>query len=63
MRVCYVCKKKPAVGNKVSHSNRKTKRLWLPNLQRVRIMVEGRARKVYVCAKCLKAGRVVKAPV
>jgi large subunit ribosomal protein L28 len=61
MRICFICKKKPGVGNKVSHSNRKSLRLWLPNLQRVRIMVGKKVKQVYVCTKCLKAGRVTKA--
>ena len=32
-RVCQVTGKKPITGNKVSHSNIKTKRRFLPNLQ------------------------------
>ena len=63
MRICFICKKKPSVGNKVSHSNRKSKRLWLPNLQHIRAVVGKKLKKVYVCTKCLKAGRVTKAPV
>ena len=61
--MCLICKKKPSVGNKVSHSNRKSKRMWLPNLQHVRAVIEGKVKKIYVCTKCLKAGRVTKAPV
>ena len=60
--MCFVCNKKPSVGNKVSHSNRKSKRLWLPNLQHIRVLIDGKTKKVYVCTKCLKAGRVTKAP-
>jgi large subunit ribosomal protein L28 len=63
MRICFVCKKKPSTGNRVSHSNRKTKRMWLPNLQNIRIIVDGKTKKVSVCTKCLKAGKVTKAPV
>ena len=62
MRKCVSCGKIPSVGNKVSHSNMKSKRKWLPNLQHVRILVKGKAKRVYVCAKCLKAGKVTKAP-
>jgi large subunit ribosomal protein L28 len=40
----------------------KSKRMWLPNLQHIRILVKGKAKKVYVCTKCMKAGRVTKAP-
>ncbi|MCU0641395.1 MAG: 50S ribosomal protein L28 [Candidatus Margulisbacteria bacterium] len=60
-RKCFICDKKPVVGNSVSHSNRKTKRRWLPNLQKVQILVKGKKLKEYVCTKCLKAGKVTKA--
>ena len=63
MKICFVCKKKPSVGNKVSHSNRKSIRKWMPNLQHIHIMVGGKIKKAYVCTKCMKAGRVTKAPV
>ena len=61
MRKCFVCDKKPNTGNKVSHSNRKTKRKWLPNLQKIRILVENSVKREYVCTKCLKGGKVTKA--
>jgi large subunit ribosomal protein L28 len=38
-----------------------TKRRFEPNLQRVRVLVGGRAKRVYVCTRCLKAGKVQKA--
>jgi large subunit ribosomal protein L28 len=60
-RRCFVCDKKSVGGNSVSHSNRKTKRLWLPNLQKINILVKGKKLKEYVCTKCLKAGKVTKA--
>jgi len=60
-RRCFVCGKKPGTGNKISHSHRKSKRKWFPNLQSVKIMVSGKKKREYVCVKCLKAGKVVKA--
>jgi len=60
-RKCIACGKKTVVGNSVSHSNRHTKRKWLPNLQKVNILVGGKKKKEYVCVKCLKAGKVKKA--
>jgi len=60
-RVCYVCGKRPATGNNVSHAGNRTKRRFLPNLQKVRIIENGRIKRVKVCTKCLKAGKVVKA--
>lgn len=45
-RTCIVTGKKPLVGNHVSHANNKTKRRFLPNLQRRRIWVESQNRYV-----------------
>jgi large subunit ribosomal protein L28 len=62
-RVCYVCGKGPRVGNNVSHANNKTKRRWLPNLQRVKIIDrDGQRRRVRVCTSCISANKVTKAP-
>ena len=60
-RVCYVCGKKPMAGNNISKSRRHTKRRWLPNLQRIHIQTESGNKRVRVCTRCLKAGKVVKA--
>ena len=55
---CYVCDKGVAFGNNVSHANNKTRRTWKPNLQVVRIVVDGKITKVKVCTRCLNAGKV-----
>lgn len=60
--ICYVCSKGPATGNRVSNANNRTKRRFMPNLQPVRIIEEGRRRKVRVCTRCIKAGKISKAP-
>jgi large subunit ribosomal protein L28 len=60
-KVCYCCGKKPAFGHSRSHSMVASKRRFDPNLQRVRIMVGNSPRRVYVCTRCLKAGKVTKA--
>jgi len=60
-KVCSVCGKKPAFGNNRSHSMVATKRRFDPNLQRVRMLVDGVARRAYVCTRCLKGGKVTKA--
>ena len=59
--VCEVCGKHPSFGMAVSHSHRRTKRRWNPNIQRVRAVVNGTTKRVDVCTSCLKAGKVVKA--
>ena len=58
--VCDVCGKTPGFGMSVSHSHRRTRRRWNPNVQRVRALVNGTPRRVHVCTSCLKAGKVVK---
>jgi len=58
---CEVCGKGPMAGNNVSHAMNKTKRRWLPNLQRVRINDDGAHRTARVCASCLRAKRVRRA--
>ncbi len=59
---CEICGKKPVVGHNVSHAHNVTKRRFNPNLQRVRAVRNGRARKMVVCTNCIKSGHVVKAP-
>lgn len=53
-----LAKKKGGTGKKVS---RTTPRTFLPNLQKMRILIDNRPRRVYVCTKCIKKGRVQKA--
>jgi large subunit ribosomal protein L28 len=60
-KICHVCAKGPAYGNSRSHSMVATRRRFEPNLQRVRIDDAGTPRRVYVCTRCLKAGKVTKA--
>ncbi|MGB2756981.1 MAG: 50S ribosomal protein L28 [Acidimicrobiia bacterium] len=58
--VCDVCGKRPIVGMRVSHSHRRNKRRWNPNIQKVRAIVNGTPKRVFVCTGCLKAGKVTK---
>lgn len=60
-RVCEVCGKKPAFGNNVSHAHNVTARRWLPNLQRVRVLINGAARRMRVCTRCIRSGKIKKA--
>jgi large subunit ribosomal protein L28 len=61
-RGCYVCGKTVAFGNNVSHANNKTRRVWKPNLQVARILVDGKVTRVKVCTRCLNAGKIQRAP-
>lgn len=53
-KVCSICGKGSMSGNKVSHSNIKTKRSWTPNVQKVDIEIDGKVRNAYVCTRCLR---------
>jgi large subunit ribosomal protein L28 len=58
---CDVCGKGPVVGNQISHAHNVSARRWLPNLVSMRAVVKGRAKRVRVCTRCLRGGKVVKA--
>jgi large subunit ribosomal protein L28 len=60
-RICELCGKHPSVGHNVSHANNKTKRRWLPNLQRVKAKVHGATKYLRVCTRCIRSGWVTKA--
>ncbi|HHO76236.1 MAG TPA: 50S ribosomal protein L28 [Deltaproteobacteria bacterium] len=59
-RKCDICGKGPQTGNNVSHAMNKTKRVWLPNLQKVRVITSEGARRVKVCTQCIKSGKIIK---
>ena len=59
-QVCEVCQKTPRTGRNVSHSNIKTSRTWHPNVQRVRARVGKSVRRINVCTRCIRSGRVSK---
>ena len=75
MKACVLCGKRPVAGRVYTHRGmlkkkggvgrrtvRKNKRRFLPNLQRVRVLLNGTVRRLQVCTACLKSGRVQKAP-
>ncbi|MDQ4026796.1 MAG: 50S ribosomal protein L28 [Actinomycetota bacterium] len=58
--VCDICGKTPGFGNNISHSHRRSRRRYNPNIQRLRILVGGVPRRANVCTKCLKANKVAR---
>lgn len=58
---CDLCGKTHQTGHNVSHANNKTKRTFNPNLQRVKALINGAARRIRVCTRCLRSGLVKKA--
>jgi large subunit ribosomal protein L28 len=57
---CEICGKGPMTGNLVSHSNRKTRRVSKPNVQRIRVYVDGVPKRMRVCTRCLRSEKIVK---
>jgi len=75
MPKCDICGKGPQFGNKISHSHKVTKRMWHPNIQKIKVNIDNTVKRINVkikvnidntvkrinvCAKCLKAGKVKK---
>ena len=60
-KFCEVCAKGTMSGHNVSHSNRKSNRSWAPNVQKVRVLVDGKPCHLNVCTRCLRSGNVVRA--
>lgn len=61
-RKCEICGKGPATGNNVSHANNKTRKIWNPNLHKVRARMDnGMVRSIKVCTRCIRSGAVTKA--
>jgi len=58
---CEICGKGPIAGNHVSHAHNLTKRRWMPNLHTVRANIDGTKKKIKVCTRCLRSGKVQKA--
>ena len=65
MAKCEICNKSVNYGNKLSvtrsHISKRTSRTFKPNVRTVKAMVNGEAKKINVCAKCLRSGKVTKA--
>ena len=65
MAQCAVCGKTLSHGNKLSitrsHISKRTTRTFKPNLRTVKAIVDGQPKRIQVCAKCLRSGKVQKA--
>lgn len=65
MAKCEICEKSIAHGNKISiarsHVSRRATRTWKPNLRTVKAIINGETKRISVCAKCLRSGKVKRA--
>lgn len=60
-KFCEVCNKGTMSGNKVSHSHHTTRRSWAPNVQKIKVRVNGTVMSKSVCTRCIRSGKVEKA--
>lgn len=58
---CDICGKGPLYGHRVSHAHNLTKRRWMPNLKKLRILQQGTAKYANVCTRCIRSGHITKA--
>ena len=58
---CEICGKGQVSGNNVSHSRRRTKRVWGANIQSVKVSENGTVSHINVCTRCLRSGKVNRA--
>ena len=58
---CELCGKGPVVGRQHSHANNVSARRFEPNLQSVKAVINGGNKRIRVCTRCLRSGKVVKA--
>ena len=61
-KTCEFCNKGTVAGRSISHAHNVSLRTFEPNLQRVRALIDGARRRVWVCTRCLRSGKVVKPP-
>ncbi|MFL2784816.1 MAG: 50S ribosomal protein L28 [Dehalococcoidia bacterium] len=54
MATCTICNKSGQSGNNVSHSKRRTRTRWSPNIQKATVEIDGVVQKTYVCTRCLR---------
>lgn len=58
---CEICGKERQTGHRVSHSNIKTNRKWMPNIRKLRAKINGTTKTIKICTRCLRAGKVERA--
>ena len=62
MAKCEICGKSPQFGHNVSHSKRRTNRSWLPNIQKVTVVVDGVSKRLNMCTRCLRTANKALKP-
>jgi large subunit ribosomal protein L28 len=60
-KACEICGKSPVFGQSLSHSHKASKKKWKPNLQKVKAQTQEGTKRIWVCTRCLRSGKVSKA--
>lgn len=60
-KICDICGKKPSTGHQISHSHKLTLRRWEPNLQKIKVEVDGQTKSLRVCTACIRSKKIKKA--
>ncbi len=58
MAKCEICGKSVQFGKQISHSHRRSSKMWKPNIKKVRVNIDGTHKRMYVCTNCLKSNKV-----
>ena len=58
---CDICGKTSVAGHRISHAHNVSNRRFKPNVKSVRTATAGGSKRVNVCTRCLRSGRVSKA--
>ncbi|MDR2073996.1 MAG: 50S ribosomal protein L28 [Oscillospiraceae bacterium] len=58
MAKCDICDKSLCFGIKVSHSHRRSNRTWKPNVRRARVIVGGIKKRINICTRCIRSGKL-----
>lgn len=61
MAKCAICEKAAHFGNGVSHSHRRSNKIWRSNIKNVKCKVNGASKTMHVCTRCLRSGAVERA--
>lgn len=61
MAKCEICGKGAVFGIKVSHSHRRSNKMWKPNIRKVKAVINGTPKTVSVCSRCLRSNKVKRA--
>jgi large subunit ribosomal protein L28 len=59
-KACQICGKRIAVGHNISKAHNLTKRRFEPNLHKITAVIDGKARKVRACTRCIRSGKIIK---